>query len=194
MAEKSFPILGAFMVPHPPIILPEVGHGEEITQRLYLNRGVAHLMDNIFLELVVVVAGVALVAHLRRDLVFRGGLHEKFALLERVGEGLFGEDGKPALHGGHEGGEVRVVGRHHRDGVDLAVHLVEHLAEVGEARRVGILLQRGAALLAFEIGVAEGGDRAEAGLLEFLDVVPRLVAYADAREADLAVTEPFGER
>ena len=29
MAEKSFPILGAFMVPHPPIILPEVGRGEE---------------------------------------------------------------------------------------------------------------------------------------------------------------------
>ena len=29
MEEKSFPILGAFMVPHPPIILPEVGRGEE---------------------------------------------------------------------------------------------------------------------------------------------------------------------
>ena len=29
MADKDFPIVGAFMVPHPPIILPEVGHGEE---------------------------------------------------------------------------------------------------------------------------------------------------------------------
>ena len=29
MAEKDFPIIGAFMVPHPPIILPEVGRGEE---------------------------------------------------------------------------------------------------------------------------------------------------------------------
>ena len=29
MAENSFPIVGAFMVPHPPIILPEVGRGEE---------------------------------------------------------------------------------------------------------------------------------------------------------------------
>lgn len=25
MADKDFPIVGAFMVPHPPIILPEVG-------------------------------------------------------------------------------------------------------------------------------------------------------------------------
>ena len=29
MADKDFPVVGAFMVPHPPIILPEVGHGEE---------------------------------------------------------------------------------------------------------------------------------------------------------------------
>ena len=27
--EVSMPIIGAFMVPHPPIMLPEVGKGEE---------------------------------------------------------------------------------------------------------------------------------------------------------------------
>ena len=157
-----------------------------------------HYVDNarldVVLELVVVFAGVALVAHLRRDIVFGRRLHEKLAFLERVGEGLFGEDGKPALHRRHQRREVRVVGRHHRDGVDLAVHGVKHLAEVGEALRIGILLESGAALTAAEVGVAQGDDGAKARLLEFLDVVPRLVAYADAREADLAVTEALGER
>ena len=29
------PIVGAFMVPHPPIILPEIGRGEEDDARQY---------------------------------------------------------------------------------------------------------------------------------------------------------------
>ena len=36
----------------------EVGHGEEITQWLYLNSGVAHLMDDVFLELVPRLGGI----------------------------------------------------------------------------------------------------------------------------------------
>ena len=126
-----------------------------------------------------------LVAHLRDDTVLLLGGHEKLALLERVRKRLLAEDGESALHRGHKRGEMRVVGSHHGNGVDLAVHRVEHLAEIREVRRVGVALQRCRALPAVEIRVAERDDLRETGLLELLDVVPRLLANAHARQANL---------
>ena len=160
---------------------------------VHVRREVPELRDvddpglDVVLELPVVVPAVALVAHLRDYAVLRGGLHEKLALLERVGERLLGEDGEPHLHRRHQGGEVGEVGIHHRDGVDLPVHRVEHLAEVGEARRVRILLQRRGALRALEVRVAERGDLRKTRRRELLDVKPRLLTDADAGKANLAV-------
>ena len=142
---------------------------------------------DVVLELVVVVARVSLVAHLGDDAVLALRRHQQLALLEGVGEGLLGEDAEPALHRRHEGGEVREVGIHHGDGVDLAVHRVQHLAEVAETGHVRVLLERGDALLAVKVRVAERGDLDDAGLLELPDVVPGLLADADTRKAHLAV-------
>ena len=158
---------------------------------VHVRREVLQLRDvddarlDVVLELPVVRPAVPLVAHLRGDAVLRGGLHQQLALLERVGERLFGEHGEPALHRGHQRGEVGEIGRHDGDRVDLALHRVQHLPEVGEARHVGIAFQRRNALLALEIRVAQRGDLDELRVGEALDVAPRLLADAHAREAHL---------
>ena len=151
-------------------------------------RRIENARFEIMLELVVVPAAVALVAHLGDYAILGLGLHEKLALLERVGKRLLREYGKAAAHRVHERREVREVGRHHGHGVDLALHLVEHLAEVREARKSRILLERGAALPAFKISIAKSRNLHKTGLLELIDVVPCLLADAHARKAHLVAS------
>ena len=78
----------------------------------------------------VVVVGVDLRAHLRDELLLPGDLGHDAGLVHRVRERLLAVAVLAQLHG-HDGRRgVGMVRRadHHR--VDLAVHLVQHLAEV----------------------------------------------------------------
>ncbi|MCR4415328.1 MAG: hypothetical protein NUV77_23190 [Thermoguttaceae bacterium] len=80
---------------------------------------------------------VPLVAQLRDDVVLFGGLHQRAALVDRMGQGFLAIDVFAAPDGRHGGHGVEVVGRGHHHGVDLLLHRVEHLAEVLELRGVG---------------------------------------------------------
>jgi len=83
-------------------------------------------------------AGVALVAHLRGDVLGLGQIAELAGLVEVVTEGLLAVDAAPRLQGADAGGEVMVVGRGHPDRVQVLL-LVEELAIVGVYLRVGNL-------------------------------------------------------
>ena len=140
--------------------------------------------------LVVVCAAVPLVAHLRDDAVLLLGRHQKLALAERMRKGLLDVDRLPKTHRVHRRAEVRVVGNADEDGVDLALHLVEHLAEVLEARKIREALQRLFRVGRSDVGVAERDDFADVLVpRELLEVEPRLRSAADRRKAHLAVRD-----
>ena len=145
-------------------------------------RGVENLRLDIVAELIEVGLAVALVAHLRDDARPPGLGQQELVLAERMAERLLAEDGETVAHRVHERREMRMVRRHHRDGIGLPDHRIQHLAEVGEPRGVRIVGQRVPALRTFEVRVAQGDNFAETRLLELADVAPRLIADADARE------------
>jgi hypothetical protein len=92
-----------------------------------------------------------MVAQLRDDLVFRGGLHQLPHLVDRVGQRLLAVDVFAAADGRHGGHGVRVVGRGDEDGVHPFLHGVEHLAEIVERLGLGKLLQRALGPLGVDI-------------------------------------------
>ena len=83
-----------------------------------------------------VLAGVALVAHLRGDLLRLGQLAELAGLVDIVAQRLLAVDGQPGVQGADAGGEVIVVGRGNPNGVEMFL-LVEELAVVAIDLRVG---------------------------------------------------------
>ena len=86
-----------------------------------------------------VLAGVALVAHLRDDLLRLGEFAQLAGLVDVVAQRLLAVDGQPGLEGPDGGGEMMVIGRGHPHGVELFL-LVEQLAVVAVDLRVGELV------------------------------------------------------
>ena len=82
------------------------------------------------------VAGVALVAHLRGQLLFPGHLGQQPGLLDGVASAA-SRSRRACRVGHHRGGIMVVVGRGDHHGVDLPVHLVVHLAIVGVRGTLG---------------------------------------------------------
>ena len=147
--------------------------------------GIKDAVLDVMLELVVVLPGVALVAHLRDNAVLPLRRHQELALLERMRKRLLGEDRDPALHRRHQRREVREVRRADRDRVDSPRHRVQHLAEVREPRQIRIELERLDALRTLEIRVAERDDLGKPRVPEVVDDSPGPVAEADVREPHL---------
>ena len=86
-----------------------------------------------------------------------------------------------ALDGLHRREGVVVIGRGDDDGVDL-LHLVEHLAVVGELLRLGILLEDAGGVALIHIA-----QRHDVLALHLAEVVGALAADADAGEVELLV-------
>ena len=140
------------------------------------------------LHLPVVGVRMALVAHLRDDLVpLRRRRHEA-DLAEAVAHRLLAVDGLAHRHREHRGREVREVGDCDAHGVDLPPVFVEHLAEVLVARHVRARLQDVERMLRAHLRVAERHDVHHVLVIrEHVEVVLRLVADADEGHVDLAV-------
>ena len=94
---------------------------------------------------------VALVAHLRGDLVFVGRLHQLARFPDGAGQRLLHVDVLAALHAPHGGGGVHEIGDGDDDRVDVLVFLVEHLAEVFVLRSAFELLEFARGLLFIDI-------------------------------------------
>ena len=129
----------------------------------------------------------ALVAHLGAEVLLGGELPHYAGFLDGPGQRLLAEAVLAHLHGHDAGRGVGVVGRAHGDGVDLAVHLLEHLAVVevllGVRELLGLLVER------LFVDVAEGDDLAvAAGVVR---VAIALAADADAGEADFLIDRRF---
>jgi hypothetical protein len=94
-------------------------------------------------------AGVALVAHLRRELFLAGDARHLARLPHGVRDRFFDEHVLAVRHRGHRDGEVHVIGDGDGYRVDLAVHFVEHHAEILKPRdgRVGLERPRAARLV-----------------------------------------------
>ena len=82
-------------------------------------------------------AAIALVAHLRQDLLLPGGLGQGIALGDVVGQRLLAEDVLAVVDGADGRRGVVVVGRGDQDHVEVLVALVEHLAIVVEDLGLG---------------------------------------------------------
>ncbi len=88
------------------------------------------------------VVGMALVAHLRGHLLLPRELGELPRLPDRVRERLLDKDVLAEVQRRRCDRKVHVIGRRHRDRVDLVAHLVEHLPEIAEARHLRIGIER----------------------------------------------------
>ena len=136
----------------------------------------------------VVAVGMALVAHLRDDLVLPRRTHHQLDLAEVVAQGLLAEHGLAQRHREHRRREVREVGRRDADGVDLRPQLVEHRAKVREARHLRIGLQHAFRVRGAHLRVAQRHDVHQVLVIdEHGEVAVATVADADERHVDLAV-------
>jgi len=72
----------------------------------------------------------ALIPHLRGDFVLIGDFFHHAGFIHVVGERLLAIDVLLHLHGHDAGRRMRVIGSAHGHGVDLLVHLLQHLAKV----------------------------------------------------------------
>ena len=75
----------------------------------------------------------AVVAHLRGDFMFPGRQGKQPGFADVVRQRLFAVNVLAQPNGRHRGHRMMMVGRGDKHGVDLTVHLVEHLPIVGEA-------------------------------------------------------------
>ena len=85
-------------------------------------------------------AAIALVAHLRQDLLLPGGLGQGIALGDVVGQRLLAEDVLAVVDRADGGRGVVVIGRGDQHHVEVLVALVEHLAVVVEDLGLGRVL------------------------------------------------------
>jgi hypothetical protein len=83
---------------------------------------------------------VALIAHLTDAVVFFFRGNQKFAFFEGVRQRFLDIHGRPLRHRTHCDGKMGVIGHARRAGVDLAAHLIEHLAKIVVDFRAGMLL------------------------------------------------------
>ena len=138
------------------------------------------------LELEVIGVGVALVAHLGGQLgMLPGGGHQQFALVECPGHRLLHIHVLAIVHGEHRHGEMGKVRDGDAHGVKVVGIFLEELAEVLEDLRLGMGGDGFAAFLALRVHVAQGGELAQAGAVEFVDDLLAAVRDADGGEAHL---------
>ena len=131
---------------------------------------------------------MSLIAHLADDAVLLLRRLQELAFAEGVGQWLLDVDMLAEAHRVHAGGEVRVVGRRHENGVDLVRHLVEHLPEILEPRQIRKPLQALERVRRTDVCVAQRDKLADICVLRQLaDVIPRLTADADRRKPNLPV-------
>ena len=100
--------------------------------------------------------GMPLVSHLGGDAGGTRGLGQLAAFVQRVRQRLLAVHVLARADRRHRRDGVDVVGRADRDGVDAARFLVEHLAEIFVAPRLGKGLKRAGCALV--VDVAQGDD------------------------------------
>ena len=122
---------------------------------------------------------MSLVTELADRVVLLFGLHQKFALLEGVGERLFNINRYTSPYGIHRCREVREIGSTDEHRIDFTLHRIEHPAEVFKARHIRVGRQGFLGMLRAEIDIAKRGDNGVTGLHEFDNIVPSLISYAD---------------
>ena len=105
-------------------------------------------------------SGRSLIAHLRGHFRLAGDLGHAAGFPQTVRQRLLAINSLPFFHGADRRRRVRVVGRAHRDGVDLSRHLVEQVAKVIKLLGVGKTL-RGFGQFVF-VDVANRHDLAQA--------------------------------
>ncbi len=125
--------------------------------------------------------GLALVAHLRHNFGLVGGRRQAPRFPYRVRKRLFAIDVLPALDGLHGREGMMMIGRRDDNSVDL-LHLVEHLAVIGELLRLGILLEDVARVVL--IYVAKGNNVLA---LHVAQVITALAADANAGDIKLLI-------
>lgn len=112
---------------------------------------------------------MALIAHLRDDAKLLLGTHQQLRLPVGMRQRLLDEDVLLHRHREHRRREVRVIRRRDTDRVDVALHLLQHLAEVRELRHAGELLEVAVDARRLEVhvtkgdrlGLAAGADRGD---------------------------------
>ena len=122
---------------------------------------------------------MSLVPHLCDDLVFFGRLGHGPHLADGARERLLAVHVLAGFHRQDRGGGMGVVGRRDRDGIDPLRFLVEHLAEVFIALRLGV--GRVGVGRAHVVHVAQGVDVLDAHAAHVLAAPP---ADADARDVE----------
>ncbi len=90
---------------------------------------------DVFDDLVRAFGGVVLIAHLGDDFVFLRGFAERARFAQCVGQRLFDVDMLAERHRQDRGRRVAMIRRGDDDAVDVFIHLIEHLAEVGVGLR-----------------------------------------------------------
>ena len=137
-------------------------------------------------------AVMALVAHLRRHVLFFGGLHQGVALGHVVGHGLLHEGRLAQLDRPHGRRGVVVVGRGNEHDVEILAALVEHLAVIVVGADVGGLVLDPLDGLGHDVVVHV--DQGHGPLVGGDARVPAAhAAAADHADAELRVGRPVGQ-
>ena len=132
---------------------------------------------------------VALVAHLRRDLVFGGGIEQQACFPRRAGKRLFDVDVLAALHGVQADGGMHVIGYADGAGVDVLAFLVEHDAEIFVFGRFVELAE----VLSGALGVDVAKRNDVLGLGDLVEDDSALSAAADGSDVELVVERLVAE-
>jgi len=114
------------------------------------------------LKLEIIPFRMPLVAHLGDHFKLLLCGHQQFNLLVSMRHRFLNIDMFAQRHGVHTDDEVRMIRRTDADGINLVGHLVKHLAEVLEARRIRKLLHDLFRVLCAHVRVAQGDNITQA--------------------------------
>ena len=141
------------------------------------------------LELVVLLARMALVTHLGNNLgVLARSRHNELVLVERAAERLLAVNVDAFLDRPHGDGEMRKVRRGYEHRLDLRMHLVEHLAEVLVALCLGEHSHHLEGVGCAHVDVAQGHHVGKTGGRHHLGVLQSAESDADEGDVNLAVS------
>ncbi len=118
-----------------------------------------------------------LVSHLGNHFgILPGCLHDQFRLQESAAQRLLHIYMLAFGHRHHHGRKMRKVGRGNGHRLNLVAHLVEHLAEVPEAFRVGEFGKCFLCVFCTQINIAQGNHVGQSGFIEIVHDLPPSVA------------------
>ena len=132
-----------------------------------------------FAQATCILAGLALVAHLRGELAFARQSGDLPRFPDRVRERLFAIDMLAQFHRSHRCKGVNMIRRGNDDGVDVLL-LVEHLAVVLPLPCLGEFLERAGGVRPIHIA-----QRDDVVIRKLGDVVPALAGDTDASDVEL---------